>query len=150
MGTAELQRRNYVQRKEARAGATLSRRRGTWSRCGTRPIDRSVGKGAARARGFARVATRGVARSERVARSGATGDRFKEACAINKSLSCLGDVFTALNAKARLPPFGCCTPVSLRGALSARGACSGCHAPRALRDAAVGARCVYCSPEPSL
>ena len=60
MGTAELQRRNYVQRKEARAGATLSRRRGTGSRCGTRPIVRSVGEGAARARGFARVATRGV------------------------------------------------------------------------------------------
>jgi kinesin family protein C1 len=46
-----------------------------------------------------------LAGSERVERSGATGDRFKEACAINKSLSSLGDVFAAIGAKAAHVPF---------------------------------------------
>ena len=37
--------------------------------------------------------------SERLNRSGAEGQRQKEACSINKSLSALGDVFAALAAK---------------------------------------------------
>ena len=40
------------------------------------------------------------AHSERLARSGVEGQRAKEACQINKSLSALGDVFAALAAKA--------------------------------------------------
>jgi kinesin family protein C1 len=45
-----------------------------------------------------------LAGSERVGRSGAEGARLKEACAINKSLSCLGDVFQALsNKRAHVP-----------------------------------------------
>jgi len=46
-----------------------------------------------------------LAGSERVARSGASGDRLKEACAINKSLSSLGDVFAALGSKAKHVPY---------------------------------------------
>ena len=41
-----------------------------------------------------------LAGSERTARSGAEGQRMKEACAINKSLSCLGDVFQAHRTRA--------------------------------------------------
>jgi hypothetical protein len=37
-----------------------------------------------------------LAGSERTARSGAEGQRMKEACAINKSLSSLGDVFMSI------------------------------------------------------
>ena len=45
-----------------------------------------------------------LAGSERVGRSGAAGARLKEACAINKSLSCLGDVFQALsNGQKHIP-----------------------------------------------
>lgn len=45
-----------------------------------------------------------LAGSERVDRSGAVGDRLKEAQAINKSLSCLSDVFSALaNGAAHVP-----------------------------------------------
>jgi kinesin family protein C1 len=45
-----------------------------------------------------------LAGSERVGRSGAEGARLKEACAINKSLSCLGDVFQALsNGQKHIP-----------------------------------------------
>ncbi|OQR88827.1 kinesin, partial [Thraustotheca clavata] len=40
-----------------------------------------------------------LAGSERISRSGATGDRLKEAQAINKSLSCLTDVFRAIAAQ---------------------------------------------------
>ena len=37
-----------------------------------------------------------LAGSERTKRSGAQGTRMSEACAINKSLSCLGDVFASI------------------------------------------------------
>ena len=46
-----------------------------------------------------------LAGSERLSRSGATGDRRKETQAINKSLSCLSDVFTALGNKSNHVPF---------------------------------------------
>ena len=43
--------------------------------------------------------------SERIARSGAEGDRLKEAININKSLSCLTDVFNGLAQKQAFVPF---------------------------------------------
>jgi hypothetical protein len=46
-----------------------------------------------------------LAGSERLDRSGAEGDRKRETAAINKSLSCLADVFTALGRKAPHIPF---------------------------------------------
>jgi hypothetical protein len=46
-----------------------------------------------------------LAGSERLSRSGAEGERKKEAAAINKSLSCLADVFSALAKKAPHVPF---------------------------------------------
>lgn len=46
-----------------------------------------------------------LAGSERLSRSGATGDRLRETQSINKSLSCLTDVFTALGQKASHIPF---------------------------------------------
>jgi len=46
-----------------------------------------------------------LAGSERVSRSGASGARLRETCAINKSLSSLGDVFTAIGAKQKHIPF---------------------------------------------
>ena len=46
------------------------------------------------------VQSGGGACSERLARSGVEGQRAKEACLINKSLSSLGDVFSALAAKS--------------------------------------------------
>jgi len=55
--------------------------------------------------------TRGVlnlvdlAGSERLSRTGATGDRLKEAQSINKSLSALGDVIAALAEKAPHVPY---------------------------------------------
>lgn len=45
------------------------------------------------------------ARSERLNRSGAEGQRAKEACSINRSLSALGDVFAALAAKSPHVPY---------------------------------------------
>jgi kinesin family protein C1 len=46
-----------------------------------------------------------LAGSERLDRSGATGDRMKEAVAINKSLSSLTDVFVAIGNKQSHIPF---------------------------------------------
>lgn len=46
-----------------------------------------------------------LAGSERVSRSGAEGDRLKEAAAINKSLSALGDVVAALQQRNSHIPF---------------------------------------------
>ena len=46
-----------------------------------------------------------LAGSERLARSQAEGQRAKEACSINKSLSALGDVFAALSAKQTHVPY---------------------------------------------
>lgn len=46
-----------------------------------------------------------LAGSERIGRSGVTGDRLKETQNINKSLSCLSDVFTALSNKQSHIPF---------------------------------------------
>ncbi len=43
--------------------------------------------------------------SERLARSQAEGQRAKEACSINKSLSSLGDVFQALSSKSAHIPY---------------------------------------------
>lgn len=46
-----------------------------------------------------------LAGSERVGKSGVTGDALKEAQAINKSLSALGDVISALSKKEKFIPF---------------------------------------------
>lgn len=46
-----------------------------------------------------------LAGSERVSRSGAEGDRLKEAAAINKSLSALGDVVAALQQRNSHVPY---------------------------------------------
>lgn len=46
-----------------------------------------------------------LAGSERLSRSGATGDRLKETQAINKSLSALGDVFQAITTKSKHVPY---------------------------------------------
>ena len=46
-----------------------------------------------------------LAGSERLSRTGATGDRLKEAQSINKSLSALGDVIAALAEKAPHVPY---------------------------------------------
>ena len=41
-----------------------------------------------------------LAGSEKAGQTGATGDRLKEGCAINKSLTCLGNVISVLADKA--------------------------------------------------
>ena len=46
-----------------------------------------------------------LAGSERTKRSGAAGQRMTEACAINKSLSCLGDVFAAVGRGDKHIPY---------------------------------------------
>ena len=46
-----------------------------------------------------------LAGSERLAKSGAEGDRLKETQHINKSLACLGDVIAALGKGAASVPF---------------------------------------------
>jgi hypothetical protein len=46
-----------------------------------------------------------LAGSERVSRSGAEGERLKEAAAINKSLSALGDVVSALQQRSSHVPY---------------------------------------------
>lgn len=46
-----------------------------------------------------------LAGSERLDKSGATGDRLKEALAINKSLSALGSVYAALGSSAKHVPY---------------------------------------------
>ncbi|KAF8072828.1 Kifc3 [Scenedesmus sp. PABB004] len=46
-----------------------------------------------------------LAGSERVSRSGAEGERLREAAAINRSLSALGDVVAALQARAAHVPY---------------------------------------------
>lgn len=46
-----------------------------------------------------------LAGSERVERSGAEGARLKEACSINKSLSCLSDVFSAIAQRSPHVPY---------------------------------------------
>lgn len=46
-----------------------------------------------------------LAGSERIAKSKVTGDQLKEALAINKSLSALGDVLQAIDKKSSHVPF---------------------------------------------
>lgn len=46
-----------------------------------------------------------LAGSERVSRSGAQGERLKEAAAINKSLAALGDVVQALQQQSAHVPY---------------------------------------------
>jgi hypothetical protein len=46
-----------------------------------------------------------LAGSERVSRSGAEGERLREAAAINKSLSALGDVVSALQQRSSHVPY---------------------------------------------
>ncbi|MCO5606828.1 hypothetical protein L7F22_061019 [Adiantum nelumboides] len=46
-----------------------------------------------------------LAGSERLSRSGATGERLKETQAINKSLACLGDVMLAIANKEQHVPY---------------------------------------------
>mmetsp|Transcript_19700 Transcript_19700/g.38525 ORF Transcript_19700/g.38525 Transcript_19700/m.38525 type:complete len:1205 (+) Transcript_19700:638-4252(+) len=54
---------------------------------------------------FGKLVLVDLAGSERVGKSGAQGAQLKEAQAINKSLSCLGDVISALESKAAHVPF---------------------------------------------
>ncbi|GBG30645.1 Kinesin, putative [Hondaea fermentalgiana] len=54
---------------------------------------------------FGKLVLVDLAGSERLAKSGVKGVQLKEAQAINKSLSCLGDVISALESKAAHVPF---------------------------------------------
>jgi hypothetical protein len=63
------------------------------------------GGGAQRAAVAGSLSLVDLAGSERLARSGAEGERKREAAAINKSLSCLADVFGALGKRAAHVPF---------------------------------------------
>ena len=46
-----------------------------------------------------------LAGSERVSKSGASAEQLKEANSINKSLSALGDVISALSSEASFIPY---------------------------------------------
>jgi hypothetical protein len=72
-----------------------------------------------------------LAGSERVSRSGAEGERLKEAAAINKSLSALGDVLAALQQRNSHIPYRNSKVSSGRGEGEPSAACQarreGCH-----------------------
>jgi len=55
--------------------------------------------------GYGKLHLIDLAGSERVGKSGATGDRLKEAQNINKSLSALGDCVQSLVSKSKHVPF---------------------------------------------
>lgn len=63
-----------------------------------------------------------LAGSERVGRSEAVGDRLEEAKHINKSLSAIGDVMSALASKAKHVPFRCGALPPAATAMCRRGA----------------------------
>lgn len=54
-----------------------------------------------------------LAGSERVSKSGATADQLREANSINKSLSALGDVISALSSESSFVPYRCVLPCLL-------------------------------------
>ncbi|KAF6169398.1 hypothetical protein GIB67_002885 [Kingdonia uniflora] len=58
--------------------------------------------------------------SDRVDKSEVTGDRLKKAQYINRSLSCLGDVITALAQKNSHIPYGNSKVESLKNALTSK------------------------------
>jgi Kinesin motor domain len=74
-----------------------------------------------------------LAGSERVGRSEAQGDRLEEAKHINKSLSAIGDVMSALANKAKHVPFRC-----VPAALSTRAHMARCWRIPVARDSGQG------------